>query len=488
MRQDLPGRRRLALDVIAGAAPVIASAWALSLGGVAAARIAGVAGPVSVAVGGLVAGLAARDPRVAVWAAMGASTAAALLLGWAAPSPAGWFAAVPLMALMASVGGVCALVGSGVRRSGMERATAGVLIAALAASMWMTALSLNAQRRGSMAPINDWFSTEPAAGSYSFDGSVYLKTFYLMHRGHDYYSAFREAVEGDTRATSVSLGSVLNFRMPTVFLGWALLPSDGRSIVLAYLGLASAGLVASFLLARAFVRDSLALVAPILLWPYMLHGAVTGWVLFAEYWALPLALASLAALAWAYRLEDRRVLAAAVCLAVLAAATRELFAYTLVCGLAAAVADRERKLPPWPFVAGIGVVIVAFAAHAALAASVVGGAALVSAGTWLHGGPAFLVSAIRFGQGLTPDSRWTPLVLAALGAIGAMRARPRSLRVAMSVAVLLPLGSLLIVGSGPAGDYWGLAAVPAALCLVPAGLGAAPWHADDAADLGSEKE
>ncbi|MDI6821810.1 MAG: hypothetical protein QMD66_02890 [Actinomycetota bacterium] len=70
-------------------------------------------------------------------------------------------------------------------------------------------------------------SFEPAPEGYAFDGFLYLKTFYLMKRGHGYYRAFGMAFDQDQRLTGTP-PAIFGWRLPTIFWIWStLLPANG---------------------------------------------------------------------------------------------------------------------------------------------------------------------------------------------------------------------------------------------------------------------
>src|SRR5438045_1099120 len=71
---------------------------------------------------------------------------------------------------------------------------------------------------------------DPQPKSYRSDEISFLRTFYLMEKGVNYYNAFKisreEFIGGD-----IVRADVFTWRMPTVFYLWSLLANDGQQIL-----------------------------------------------------------------------------------------------------------------------------------------------------------------------------------------------------------------------------------------------------------------
>lgn len=126
---------------------------------------------------------------------------------------------------------------------------------------------------------------EPEMGTYRSDEFIFLKTFYLLEKGHGYYSSFREAVEGDARGI-VLTNDAFAWRLPTVFYFWQLTAKDGIAILRNFWILVTLSLVAVYFLLRKFTNKKIAILGSIILIPYFVDTVYykTSY-LFTEWWA-----------------------------------------------------------------------------------------------------------------------------------------------------------------------------------------------------------
>jgi hypothetical protein len=189
----------------------------------------------------------------------------------------------------------------------------------------------------------------PPAGRHEMiDHHIFLRAIDLMRAGRGYYGAMDQAF----RETDGPVETVRAYRMPTIFLAWAALPSNRMiwyvyTTMIAATGLAMLGLV---------TRPLPAFVAVM----YMLCGANEllddGWssqYAATELWVVPFVV--FAALA---RRSGRDGLAAA--LALVATLVREMAAPLILGGLIAAWAD-GRSVRPW--LAATALAVLAYAGH-----------------------------------------------------------------------------------------------------------------------------
>jgi hypothetical protein len=423
---------------------------------------------------GLVTGLVVAKPRDgALVAPAVAGSLAALFVAGAGPGTA-----APGATGLAEVVQVVLLAGAGawiVSVTGRKTRALVIwlVLGTLVIGLWVATLSMNQASYPGRWPVARLLATEPTAGQYFFDGSTYVRIFYLTQHGMDYYQAFRKAVNEDGRGGGLPK-SVLNYRLPTLFWSLLPLPADGRAAVFPLLVLASGALLGAYLLAATNVRSPIALLAPVLLWPYLLRPLTSTYLLFTEYWGAVLAVAAMGAAGLAVK-RDRRWEPAAVGLAVLAALTRELFAYVLVAGLIARLTDKEeRRRAAW-WISGLALFAAGYALHYLAARRFAPSGMSWTLATWLHGGPQFLAGVLRFNQDYLAERAWTPLLLGAMGLAGAAAARPRPLRTLCLTAALMPTAAFLVVGSGPWGDYWGPVLTPLLLVMAPMALAWLPY-------------
>lgn len=176
------------------------------------------------------------------------------------------------------------------------------------------------------APFIDHVNQEPQPGAYAFDGSVYVKTFYNMQHGQDYYAALVDAAAGDSRLMKenwVRGGKFYGWfsspgfvRIPITFYAWQAVSFAGAGGVVYLAALAGALVLAAvYWGARARV-GSRALFVVLLIFPYLLFMGLSFNIFFNDYWAALAALASVAVLL-------RRQWVAAAVLACLAAVCRD---------------------------------------------------------------------------------------------------------------------------------------------------------------------
>ncbi len=157
---------------------------------------------------------------------------------------------------------------------------------------------------------------EPGREAYNSDESDYLKTFYLMEKGDDFYVAHRTALIADDRFLDFK-GDVAGWRLPTIFYFWKFVANSGTNIRFSFLVLSSISLVSVYFLMKRFV-GVLGLLSVYLLTPYFLGAVTDKSFLFIEWWAVIFLIFGLTLLVY-----NKRLLAYIVFL--LCLATRETF-------------------------------------------------------------------------------------------------------------------------------------------------------------------
>lgn len=121
--------------------------------------------------------------------------------------------------------------------------------------------------------------SEPMPNQYRSDEFVFLRTFYLLKEGENYYAAFNKSVTQDIRGGYLAK-DVFAWRLPTVFYFWALFASTGFGIGILFIILSSLTLICVY-------RITGNILSPVILAPYYLDAYYyqTSF-LFTEWWGL----------------------------------------------------------------------------------------------------------------------------------------------------------------------------------------------------------
>lgn len=128
--------------------------------------------------------------------------------------------------------------------------------------------------------------SEPIDGTYRSDEEIFLKTFYLMKHGNDYYASFKYASENGSRKIGLTHDASL-WRLPTIFYIWSLTAANGYQIFTLFWALALTILFIVYLILKKFLGSLFALAGSILIVPYFLDAFYykTSF-LFTEWWGL----------------------------------------------------------------------------------------------------------------------------------------------------------------------------------------------------------
>jgi hypothetical protein len=233
-----------------------------------------------------------------------------------------------LLILFGSIGtagvawAVSALIaGRGVNAHMLRRAAAAGIVAVVCAGYLYTAISASTD-------VIAYADREPVAGQYAFDATVYLKTYYNMRGGEDFYKALVDAAAGDARvmkdtATGIRDGKSYGgwlwgpsaIRRPTIFYVWKLLAPTGGAIIYLAALLGAVTLAVMWWGLVPYLSHRAAFV-PIFAMPYVLFMTLSFNVFFPDFWAALFVVCALA-------LVMRRQWLAGAAVFLLAAATRE---------------------------------------------------------------------------------------------------------------------------------------------------------------------
>lgn len=144
------------------------------------------------------------------------------------------------------------------------------------------------------------FSLDEPIGCTS-DEQDFLKTFYLMKQGNNFYSSFSQALVncgGFLKAPNDSTG----WRFPTVFYLWKLFAQNGWQIRTTFLIFSSLALFCSYLLTRKLSDYKIALLSPYMIIPYFLEAVSGHSFIFMEWWGLFFLIFGLTALLYEKRI------------------------------------------------------------------------------------------------------------------------------------------------------------------------------------------
>ena len=308
------------------------------------------------------------------------------------------------------------------------------------------------------------YAADRAPGTYSFDGFVYLRTYYLMKHGASFYDAYAQAYHGEAGQDASNprlLSSPFMFREPVLFIFWKWLPGvSGMTVYWSFVALALAGMVVAYWLARRFVAPAPALFSVVALASYLTFPLVDStWWTFSEYYGGVLGTATV------FLLVTRRWLPAAAVLTA-AVATRELMLYLVPLYLLAWLLTSSRR----EHLVALGVAIVGptvvLLTHWILA-PVEGGGGSAGVAAWLNGGFGRLVDALVFSVEAVPGGHAVFLAIPLLAFLGAFLVREVRLRIVLAATVIVPLVCLFVFSSGIWGYYWGAIAQPLFIALAP---------------------
>ena len=297
-------------------------------------------------------------------------------------------------------------------------------------------------------------------GAFHFDGQSILKTIFLVKRGVPYYTAFGQSV-AENPGYGTTPKQVFNYREPWPARFVALLPGNpGIDAWGTFFALVAAAIVGAYLLSSQFVSPGAALLGPMLLAAYFSFPVVTKWFPLVELWGGALAVLAVAAF------TRERWWIAAILVAV-AVAVRELMVYLIPAGLVAWALYPKRKTVRGAAIALVVLPVVVLVYHVVSALAVVGPTSSGGLSTWMHGGVASLVTALRFCSNYMPWGKFVSLAAPILALLGAVLV-PGAWRKALLISAIgIPTVALALFSSGASGYYWGGIMQPLALTMVP---------------------
>lgn len=357
-------------------------------------------------------------------------------------------------------------------------AAAAVLVCWILINFWLPLFMTGLPIQGYGVLRSNLISEIPQPGNYQLDAEIYRRVYYLMHQGESYYPAFRDAITQDGRPDHPAPNSVLGFRLPTMFWLWRLLPPNPFSLVYLFLALCTVGVVATAFIAGQLAGVRFAPLAAAAMAAYSMAVAITGSVTYVDLPATSVALVGVALFVRSLRTDQQRALWAAAGVMTLAALTREILAYLIVFAAFSALLEAPgmRRKAAIPWLTGLGVFALGYAAHTVVASAYLNPLSTV---TYSRGSVGFVISALtNFSAAMNGGGAAlvSLFVLGLVGAYGSHKRVGRPFAVFALAALLLPLLLMLRVGNnsltaeGEIFNYWGLMVLPLALALWPAWL------------------
>ncbi|MBI4099487.1 hypothetical protein HY440_00615 [Candidatus Microgenomates bacterium] len=291
----------------------------------------------------------------------------------------------------------------------------------------------------------------PLGASYTTDMRAFLKTYQLMKQGENFYPAFATGMAG--LSNGVFHPDINGWRQPLIFYLWKILPGNGTSIYFLWEGMIILSLTAAFLVAKKFLPTRLAILSPLILWPYFHFSLVDLTLLQPEWWATSFFLFGLTAY-----LYQKFILAGILFATTLA--TRELFIFPIILLL---IINRK------PLVK-LALPLTFFAIYYSLyhlPKIFTFGTELVRSSR--HGGPYVLHYLLAYSSWSYWLGIFRPfLVVLGLVAVSLMRKRPLVLLISF-LPLLLVAFSLAALGViDETRDYWGIYFMPLLLVSTPA--------------------
>jgi len=299
----------------------------------------------------------------------------------------------------------------------------------------------------------DLLNYEPPPKQYAFDGFIYLKTFYLMKQGSGYYDSLKGALLGDQRSSALP-ASVMGWREPTVFYIWNILFSTGEQVGIGFLLLTSIVAILVFLVAKELSNANLAVLPAALVCGYYMYGVASMWIVFVEYWALPVSLA-----ATLFFLRGKNSIAAAFAAAV--PLFRELYIFTLMAGFFGTLVDKNlKKILVW-VAAGFAFLGIYFLHYLKVKTMVPG--PTPGWGGVQGGGLQFILDSISFSTDNLVTMPNVPVAFYIFGLIGLLSVPSLRNKVFFAALVVLPLIVFYKFLGYQWSYYWGVCYMPFAL-------------------------
>lgn len=309
--------------------------------------------------------------------------------------------------------------------------------------------------------LREYLSREPVSETYRTDMDDFLKTYYLMEKGNDYYSSFKTAVELNAFRSEVS-ANLWSWRLPTIFYIWKILPGQsGIAIYFLFLLVSSACLFLSYEIVAPMLGARFALLSPYLLFPYLHFASRDSTLLQTEWWGMFLFLCGV------YFVVKQKLKQATV-LFVLAVVIRELFVIPLTIALVVLLLKKNKHW--WIFFIPIATFFISMLFHGQLVSQHVIFTQKFLAPRF-SGNKDILFSAFSFGSWEYVFFKLRIFIIFYIvGLVGLMQMMQKeknnvTFQILFSCFVF-PL-TFLFIGTSIYNDYWGILFMPFVLISVP---------------------
>jgi hypothetical protein len=311
------------------------------------------------------------------------------------------------------------------------------------------------------AALRTYLAHEPIGETYRSDLDDFLKTYYLMERGTNYYTSFSKAVEQNAFKGYVA-PNMWSWRLPTIFYIWKYLPgSSGLDIY--YLFILSAGL-ALWLAHKIFLVmvpeqfHKYSLLSAYLMYPYLHYGARDTVMLHTEWWTLVPLFGGL------YLLQRKRIAMAAVAFT-FAVLIRELFIIPLVLSSTLMFIFRQ---PRWKVVLLPVVVLslILVVHYFGVRANAISDTGLTTPRIHTGFGKSILLGSLAYGSWEYHFYKYRLFAIFYVVSITGLLLKFRQEHLPLWGFILFPLAFFLI-GSSVYNDYWGVFYIPFVLFVTP---------------------
>lgn len=307
--------------------------------------------------------------------------------------------------------------------------------------------------------IRMMLTQEPKAEAFNADGWLFLKTYYYVNRGMDYYQAFAQAYGEDGRNTGLP-PDLWGFRSPVPFYFWSWATFGQAKLIYWWFVLMVLGvLTISFQIGQKIKPGLGNLIIPFLLMPYFVYPGTLHELMQLEWWGvLPLLVCLYGVLV------DKPILIFLGGL--LAPMMRETYALNVLgLGLTTLI-TKKTSLFRWFILVG-GLYLVWLGGHAKAVFGILNPSwTLVMSGRSHPLGLGFIMITLAFSTWRYLGAPWR-LLTVYLGLVGMLGLKqlwlfPNKAKVVIWMFGLFGINLLVygVIGLYPWGDYWGVTIGP----------------------------